>query len=288
MSFRWLLFSLLVAWALPLQAQSTDAYDQGVAALEAGNVDGALVHFRRAARENPTLDTMLALGATLQEAGHFADAIAEYQALLRGDWGPLPIEDRAFIEEAMVVAQSHLATLHVHSNVAQTAIECDGDPIGAASPGAPITIAIEAGPHRIQANAEGHAPTTQAVQLRQNQHQELHLNLTPLPAPVVAEAVSLSPEPTQAARPGPWILLGASAVPILAGTITGLQVNARISDSRHANSHRESQAHIDDAHQLRGWSYASFAIAGAMVIAGTVWLLLDRRRNPPPPLALRF
>lgn len=284
-----LVFTVVVALLLlqtpsQLRAQEDD-YAQGVAALEAGDLPSAVEHFRAAVAEAPNQQHVLALAASLQEGGRFTESIQLYEALLQGEFGPLPAAARDSIGAAMETARNQLATLRIHTNAENTELDCDGESVGSASPDRPLTLRLDPGPHVVRGQSPGHSAVSQRLQLRSDENHQLHLSLAVSGPEVPTRTLELQTETTTPT--GGWVLLGASAVPLIVGSVTGLLVQSRINDARQAPSHMESQGHLSDARQLRGWSYGAFALAGVMVVASTIWLLTGRRTSEPS-LALRF
>lgn len=105
------------------------------------------------------------------------------------------------------------------------------------------------------------------------------------PEPESVEPVRASPElaPSEPSAPppersiGPFIVLGAAALPLGAGIATGVLSRGAIDDARDAPDQPTAKDHADSAERLSLIANLSFALAGALAIAGTVWAIVDRK-----------
>jgi len=110
------------------------------------------------------------------------------------------------------------------------------------------------------------------------------------------EAAALSepepePEPVEATTSpsvGPWIVLASAALPLGSGIATGVLSAGAIDDARDSSDQPSAKEDADRARRLARAANASFAIAGALAIAGVVWAIVDRSGSDGRGTALRL
>lgn len=294
-------FVLLVAAHALAQDDAGRLYDEGVAALEAGESERALDLFRRAFELGPSTEHGLALAATLQQREQLTEAIDLYDRLLGGELGDLDADRTRAIEQARRQADRARAVLHVRVEGDALDVEIEERPVGTVRRGAALTLRLDPGTHRIRGGIDGHFGAPTSIELGRGEQREV--TLTPPEVPMSVEtgaesetgavtgadtgtetgagagAGSESETDAGSGSVGPWIVLGLAAAPLAAGIATGVMFNERVDRAEAAGNHRDAQPHLDDARPLGRTANASFAIAGALALTGLIWGIVSRARR---------
>lgn len=277
---RWALLLLLLgsmSWRADAQAPAPEtAYEEGVAALEAGRTEVARAAFARAFEGRPDTRHGLALAATLHELGALSDAIGLYDRLLEGELGALEPERAAAIQQARRRADAGRGALTVDvSDVARVFV--DGEPLGEVRPGEPRTHRLDPGVHRVVARRpDATADDAREVQVTITAGATSHVSILlgdreePTPAaPVVL------PEPPSVGGP---VLLASAALPLGAGIALGVIFQSRI-DEAESSSHRDAQPILQDARPIGHAATAAFVVAGVVAAVGIVWTIVSHVRD---------
>lgn len=282
---------LLVANSALAQEDADTLYDEGVAALEAGESERALELFRGAFEASPTAEHGLALAATLQQRARLTEAIELYDRILDGELGELEPERASAIARARQLADRARAVVLVRVEGDALDVEVERRPVGTVRRGAALTLRLDPGTYRIRGGVEGHFGAPTSVELTRGEQREVTLAPPTMPdadaddadadgdADADANADADADSDAASRNAGPWILVGLAVVPAAVGVATGVMFNERVDRARAAGNHRDAQPHLDDARPLGRVANASFAIAGALVLTGLIWGIVSRTRN---------
>jgi hypothetical protein len=214
------LIALLVACSI---ASGQDApptpYERGLAALEAGDTEGALSAFREALASEPTTEHALAVAATLQERDALGEAIGLYDRLLAGELGVLTAAQSAAIADARTRAVERQGVLMVSvEGAGELRVELDGVAVGSVASGAVLTLRVDPGEHRVTGSNAAEVVVTVAA----SEERPVRLRIAPPPAPVRSVRMvppETRPPPDESAPAWPWILGVTGGVLLAAGAI---------------------------------------------------------------------
>lgn len=73
----------------------------------------------------------------------------------------------------------------------------------------------------------------------------------------------------------PWILLGVSAAPLVAGVVVGAMVQGEVDAARRAVSQRDAHPHVRSAEDLAVVTNVLLAVGGALAVGSLVWGMVD-------------
>jgi hypothetical protein len=206
-----------VAIASAQDAPAAEAYDRGLAALEAGDTDGALRAFREAFEVEPIPEHALAVAATLQEREALGEAIGLYDRLLAGELGPLTPAQIGAIAEARARASERQAVLTVTVEGArELPVELDGAVVGSVAAGAALTLRVDPGEHRVT-GPRAEEPIVVTVGASERAAVRLRVASPPSPSPRIVERATRPAD--DGAPPWPWIVLGTGGALLVAGAI---------------------------------------------------------------------
>ena len=254
-----------------------ELYAEGVAALERGEAGDARAAFARAAERQPDARYVLALAATLQELGAVSEAVRHYDRLLAGDLGELDPERTAAVNRAREVARGQQAILEI-TFVGSTPvdIELDDTIVGSAQPGASLAFRLDPGTHRIRARIGDAVGETVEIRLATSQERRLRIEApTALTTTRSPGAESTESPPRSSTDPGPFILLGLSAIPVGVGIAAALLFQDQLGFANAAPDHRSAHPHAVEADRFGIVANISFALGGAMITASLVWLIFN-------------
>jgi len=296
-------------------------YEQGKAALDEGDHDGALAHFKEALQragtdEGTAWQMMLAIAVTYRAKGEVGYAIEYYRrflarsdrhrAVLTKKW----LKRRSLVEADIGSQEAEAGRTHGFVSITT---EPDGAKIfiddrraGADSDAlAPHGAFLKPGAHRIRVELEGFVAVEAEVTAAAGKLQPLTLRLeavpveaAPLAAPEPAAPVAAAPEPDVAIAAvhvpaegegslGPWLLIGgasAAAVASVVLTVLGEAKNGKLNRLGKETSGWNAETYAQTGAQwrtteserdtLRAASGALYAVAGAAVAGGVLWIVL--------------
>lgn len=182
-----LLVFILVLWGIAMPcvagAQPRDhlerqqAYNQGKAAVTAGDWQAALAIFNELWTEQPTYDVALMLGQVELALERYRDA-AEH---LSYGLDNLPPREKTRTSERSAeflrVAKSHVGTLTIRVDKPHALVTVNGRDVGRS----PLSdnVFTEPGPQRVAASLDGGAPVTEIIKVAAGEEKMVNLALEP-------------------------------------------------------------------------------------------------------------
>ena len=213
------------------QREARQLFDEAVPLLEAGSFDAAREPLRRSLELFPNLPTAFNLAVALSHTGETHAAIALFDAILAGEYGPMSDAQRTDATAMLRQARRDLATLRIRAAGApQIRIHIDGHHVGDVVGGAELAWRVDAGSHIVGASAAGHAEVEESVTLRRGQRRRLTLQLgeaTLVPEPgdpsLHAQATALETEDDESSGVGAELalIIGGGAA-VVAGIVVGV------------------------------------------------------------------
>lgn len=206
-------------------AQARSLFEEGVAASDRGDWEGATDHFRRslALRGSPVVSFNLAMA--LARTGHLVEAQEHFRRALADERAPAAVRAAAEAQISRLGERIGRLAIHVEGPREGVVLELDGEAlpdalIGTAAPSDPgrrVLVAIRGGAEIARGEAEvpegGDASIALAIPAL-----EIAAAL-PAPSPVVPRD---APEPRREADDALWIGVGVAAGVALVSAIVGL------------------------------------------------------------------
>jgi hypothetical protein len=269
----------------------------------------ALANFRRAYAIQPIPRTMAQIALAEQALGRWVDAEAHLRTALQAADDPWIARHRQVLAAGLADIQTHLGELEIEADVAGAELWVNG--VYAAS--LPLTqpLRVEAGSVVIEVRAPAYASARRhtSVEAGETAHETIHL--VPLVAPPAAVIVVEKPQiHAEQARDKPiapqsghyvpqdrpmraasFVLLGAGAAGLAAGTYFGVRTLETVKDSRcvqYSCPDPRGLALDLEARSLatRSTAWFAFGIVAAGAGAGLFWLSRGRVA-PDKPARIR-
>jgi hypothetical protein len=127
----------------------------GVGLMQEEQWAAALVEFNISIQLFPTRNARKNLAECLKQLGKFADALDQYETLMRDFGSQLPPADLEQIQKSMNYVKGLVGFIQINSSVQGATVVVDGIPRGK-TPIAPVRVSQ--GPHTINVSAEGYIP----------------------------------------------------------------------------------------------------------------------------------
>jgi hypothetical protein len=262
------LLSLSLLASAPAHAQAAAAqvlFEQGRAALAAGDLATACARFRASDEIDAGAGVRVNLAICEERRGHLASAWEAFRGAL-AKMGP-DDERRVRVERALAALEPRLPRLVLTldpSAPRETTVSEGKVPVGMTSTFG-IPLPFDPGLHHLTVTAPGRAPRTVDVTLTEGQ------TTTRVVAPLDAPAGDAA-----AASPGPWIVGGAGLAALIAGGVTGALVLQKKSvtdancNATSCNATGESAASA--GRTLGPVTTVCLVAGGAALAAGGIWL----------------
>lgn len=199
------------ASTLAHKAQAKQHFERGLALFNAGNAVGALAEFQQAYSHVPNPLVLFNIGLTYASLGLPVQATSSLKGVLTNPGALRPsVLNRA--QEVLIEQEKRIGTVTFTANT-QAGLVVDGQAVGTTP--LPSPLALNSGPHRVTAEAPGHAPLLLDIVIMGGQKRAIHLTLQALahgPKALSSTATSAPPGRVQpiAAPPG---RLGRPALP---------------------------------------------------------------------------
>jgi hypothetical protein len=194
-----------VARAQPTEARIAEAdrlFEEGVAAVQAGDVRGGLRAFRASfdlSRDADVLFNIAVCLKTLGDAPSAANAFREYAEMV-GD--TMTAEERAEIEAFLAELTPRIGRISVEASQPDAVASVDGVEVAVVGPGA--WYAVSPGAHEVAVRREGFAPFSTRVDVAAGQAVTVPAVLTatePSPLPASPSSPAPSPPPLPVSEP---------------------------------------------------------------------------------------
>jgi len=272
----------------PAASESAEYTKSVEAALEEyrlGHYEEARSLFERAHSLEPSARTLRGLGMVEFELRHYVQALALLEQSRASTTKPLAPEQRRAVEELLARTRQFIVryTLALTPADARAQISVDGSQTERDERG---QIALVAGEHRLQVEADGYAPLELKLDSKGGEQRTLRLVLTPRAASVLAR------EPPRPRTLHPYRKLGIALTALGGALIAGGGALDVVAWSKANDAPTRDGPAADRAHALALAGDIGLAIGAASVITGVV-LLLQRRREArieslAPQLRVRF
>ena len=285
------------AWAAaPAAADAEAAFRRGSLLVDEGNLEGALVEFRRSLSLYPTRAATRNVAVALRKLGRYDEA-AEALKDLAAHWPPPGRTQRDALAAEIAALQALVGELSVECTVSDARVLVDGRPRGRTPlPGA---LSVATGGHVLRVERSGYVPFERRIEVAAQSRTEVRAELDALVAPPRSTPAPGSPpraqrHPAQTAR-GPLVGLGVVGLGVVAGTLgfTFLGLRAQIIGDMHDARCAGALApapyeHCDElarAARARGSAALVSLVTGGVLLAGGAALTLALRPWSSKPSA---
>jgi hypothetical protein len=229
------------------------AYNIGIAYESMGDVPSALRWLRAYLREVPGADDSASVKERIGSL--------EMKLQARG------------VQQATVLSKPEGATVVI-----------DGEPLGAT----PWTGELRPGKHQVELRLRGYQDVERYIEVQAHRAEDFSFDLAPgAPPKAPAAPASDSPAPDDsgdAVGPWTWVALGAGGLAL--GGAAGFEVaRANATDEAREAPQVDYEDKVDTARRYQTTARILAGVGGALLVTGTVLLVLDISRSPSPPVA---
>jgi hypothetical protein len=219
------------------RAMAQSLFEDGRRLMTAGDFATACPKLAESQALDPSGGTLLNLAVCHEKQGQLATAWSDFKEALS-------FARRDNRADRFEVASEHLAalepkvpmlTIRVEHPQPEQQVLLDGAPLRAAAWGTPI--AVDPGPHRLEASAAGHAAWTGPLELAVGERKvavipELALDtkLGPTPPPATDAVTTPPPAEAKGGNTVGWVVLGTGVAALGVGTYFGISALSKQSD----------------------------------------------------------
>lgn len=265
--------ALLHTPALAQGAAAEALYEQGKAAMAAGDYETACARFRASDQLDPGGGVRASLGACEEKRGKVASAWEAFKAALK----KLPPDDArvAKIQARIDALEPRLPHLKITlgPNAPKETTVTEGDTtVGSAATFA-IALPYDPGPHKLRVSAPGVPSKTIDITLTEGKETALVVDPTVGRSPAADGGDDSSPSP------GPWVVGGIGLAALIAGAVTGGLVvvadntfKSTCNPATRTCTSADGTAAVDRVKTLGPTTTVLLAVGGASVAAGAIWL----------------
>jgi hypothetical protein len=272
-------------------------FEAGDGLYEGGRFEEAISAFKNSYDLVPSPNSRLMLARSLREAGHNAEASAEFQGTIHdaeASGGRYPEALQAAQSELMALENS-LATLELAPALSERIadLEINGKPVRTAT----STIPVVAGKLRVTYRLKDGSNHATTVEVAQGQKKTVELDgSTPTkpaasapaaPAPVVAQSPPSQAPPGNALRTAAWITAGVGVVGLSTFGVFGYlnrktfrDLDAQCKEDRCSAA---STSKIDEGRRYQLIANVGLGVAVVGAAAATTLFVLSPRREPERP-----
>lgn len=284
-------------------AERTEAarehFERGVAFYRDGDLEGALVEFKRAMDVQPNYKLLFNLGQVSQELRDYPAAERYFRDYLTQGGDGIDAERRQRVEAELDKLAGRIARLSLTSNLPGTEFLVDGVPVGQAPLDGPVKVG--AGRRHIVANHGGRASISRMVDVAGRETLIVHLEF-PSEAPDTAAAGrgALEVERSAALEPGddggvhPAVWIGVASTALLAGGGVMAYLTSRDEDDyREELSRLTTQERLDElSERAKDKALVTDILLGAGAVGALTTLIValavDGERAPPHDMTLHI
>jgi hypothetical protein len=269
-------------------------FDEGLSLAAAGDWAGALAAFQEVGRIKLTPQVRFHIARCEEMLGWWVRALGKYRLAVveaRGVDGAAEAGQRAAAAVARLEREVPVLEVTVRGADGRVELFLDGAPLGPAS--GVRAVLVDPGDHRVDAR-HGATSVTQTVRAAASQRHRVELAFStasgapaPAPAPLAPRRAPDLPPPAvetgDGAKLAPWLLVGVGGAALVTGAVALAVRQDAVGDHDACEAGRCPPA-LEDA-GARGRTanavmWSGFAVGGAALTAGVVWLVM---RDPPPP-----
>ena len=266
-------------------------FKAGVDYYRDGDLNTALIEFKRAYAAAPNYRLLYNLGQVSHELRDYTEAQRYFQRYLREGAGEIEPARKQEVELALAKIAGRIASVVVSCNLANAEIFVDDESVGKSPMGEPVRVS--AGTRRISAAISGRPRVTQVIEAAGGDTIVVKLEFPPAPA-VASAAQHPATQPVEESSglsPAVWIGIGTGALAVGAGVmaILAAQDSAAYQDALDRPTSANELKELHDSATTK--ALVTDILLGATVVgaAATVWVALDsgsEEREPSAQLSI--
>jgi tetratricopeptide (TPR) repeat protein len=222
-------------------------FKTGVDYYRDGDLNAALIEFKRAYAAAPNYRLLYNLGQVSHERRDYAEAQGYFQRYLKEGAGEIDEARKEEVETALAKISARIAAVVLTSNVEGATFYVDDVPVGKSPQIEPVRVS--AGTRRISATASGRPRITQVVEAAGGDTLVVKLEFPPPGAPIATLRPARTPAPEESSKPSPalWLGIGSGALGVGTGVMAYLSyadgANYRDALKRKTTAHELSSLH---------------------------------------------
>jgi hypothetical protein len=264
-------------------------FDRGVDYYRDGNINAALIEFKRAYDAAPNYRVLYNLGQVANALNDYVEAQRYFQRYLQDGGAEIDAERRSEVNALITKLGGRIASITVFCNVDGAQIYVDDVPVGVS----PLTepLRVSAGTRRIAAALSGKPRSTRVVEAVGGERSSVEIEVVGAQQPTTGPAYA-SAEPAPSEGPGPVLWLGIATGALAVGTaVVGILAAQDGSKFHDALNRSTTASEINRLHDRAATkALLTDILLGATVISGGVTLFFaltstDSGKPDQPPTA---
>jgi len=257
-------------------------FDRGVDYYRDGNINAALIEFKRAYDAAPNYRVLYNLGQVANALNDYVEAQRYFQRYLQDGGAEIDPERRAEVNALITKLGGRIASVTVICNVEGAQIYVDDVPVGVS----PLTepLRVSAGSRRIAAAVSGKPRSTRVVEAVGGERLTVEIEAVGAAHPAATHA-----EASQSGGPGPVLWLGIATGALAVGTaVVGILAAQDSSKFHDALNRSTTSGEINRLHDRAATkAVLTDILLGATAITGglTIFFALTGSSKPDKPPA---
>jgi hypothetical protein len=288
---------------------SDSAYEAGKTALEASNLEGALVHFKSALAlaegdEGRVWQLLIAISLTYKDMGQPGYTLEYHRRFLAETKDHIEVmppkwkKRRAWVEQDIEALQTETGKSHGYLSVTSAprgaTVLINGEPAGADGDATtPYALYITPGNYQLSVRYQGQTSEVRALDVRAGKTHPLTFKLKSASVPAAPQPAAAAPaasatvvvQPQYKPRPRTmrialgWSTAGVGIASVAGGAILLGLAQADQAASESASTQVDAQAFIDDANSKLTPGWVLVGVGSAAVVAGVLWAYLNVKKE---------
>lgn len=258
-------------------------FDRGVDYYRDGNINAALIEFKRAYAASPNYRVLYNLGQVANALNDYVEAQRYFQQYLDDGGSEIDPDRRAEVRAVVAKLAGRIARIRVECNVAGAQIFVDDVAVGTAPLREPLRVS--AGTRKLSALSSGRPRVTRVVEAVGGEASTVSLELPPLPAksaPAPA-VVYRDREVKSATDPGAALWLGIATGALAVGTgvmgFLAAQDGSKFHEALRSSNNATEIEHWHDRAATK--ALVTDILLGATAVTGAITLFVALRGDKP-------
>lgn len=191
-------------------------FDRGVDYYRDGNINAALIEFKRAYEAAPNYRVLYNLGQVANALNDYVEAQRYFQRYLQDGGAEIDSERRAEVNAMINKLSGRIASLSIACNVDGAQLFIDDVPVGTTPLVQPLRVS--AGSRRISAAVTGRPRSTRVIEAVGGERLSVEIEVQAAAPPVTAPSAVATTEPSSSSGPSPTLWLGIATGALAVGT----------------------------------------------------------------------
>lgn len=260
-------------------------FDRGVDYYRDGNINAALIEFKRAYEAAPNYRVLYNLGQVANALNDYVEAQRYFQRYLQDGGSEIDGERRAEVNALINKLAGRIASLSITCNVDGAQIFVDDVQVGTTPLAQPLRVS--AGTRRISAAFSGRPRSTRVIEAVGGERLSVELEMQAAPTPDVTPNVLATGDTSPSSGPSAtlWLGIATGALAVSAGVVGFLaaQDGSRFHDALSRSSTANEINRLHDRAATK--AILTDVLLGATAVTGAVTLYFmfsgDKSERPP-------